>query len=128
MFGSVYGPDAEKAFLQLWRKHIALIVDYTTGLAKKDKAMQDTAMTNLTVYSADLGTFLNVTTNKNISADAVNGLVKTHVLTLKDVIDAQSSKDAAKVYPALRKAFAHMAMIADPLADAIVKQFPDKFK
>jgi hypothetical protein len=50
-----------------------------------------------------------------------------HVLTLKDVVDAQAAGDQAKVYAALRAAYAHMPMIADPLAAAIVKQFPDKF-
>src|SRR5262249_32694879 len=34
--GSVYGSDAETAFLALWRKHIGFFVDYTTGVAKKD--------------------------------------------------------------------------------------------
>ena len=29
--GAVYGADAEKAFLPLWRKHIGFFVDYTTG-------------------------------------------------------------------------------------------------
>src|SRR5262249_38043229 len=42
--GSVYGPDAEKAFLPLWRKHIGFFVDYTTGVAAKDKAKQDKAV------------------------------------------------------------------------------------
>ena len=49
------------------------------------------------------------------------------MVTLKDVIDAQAAKDPAKAYTALRAAAGHMAMIADPLAEAIVKQFPDKF-
>ena len=39
--GSVYGSNAEQAFLALWRKHIGFFVDYTVGTAKKDKAMQD---------------------------------------------------------------------------------------
>jgi len=48
-------------------------------------------------------------------------------VTLKEVIDAQASKDPAKAYTAVRTAAGHMQMIADPLAEAIVKQFPDKF-
>src|SRR5436190_696464 len=31
--GSVYGADAESAFLTGWRNHIGLFVDYTTGVA-----------------------------------------------------------------------------------------------
>ncbi|MGH3995592.1 MAG: hypothetical protein ACRDSN_24380, partial [Pseudonocardiaceae bacterium] len=45
--GSVYGVDAETAFLALWRKHIGFFVDYTTGVAKKDQAMQDKAVKDL---------------------------------------------------------------------------------
>jgi len=40
--------------------------------------------------------------------------VKHHVITLKSVVDAQA-------------AAGHMQMIADPLAVAIVEQFPDRF-
>jgi hypothetical protein len=36
--GAVYGADAEKAFLPLWRKHIGFFVDYTTGVARQGEA------------------------------------------------------------------------------------------
>ncbi|MCI0370787.1 MAG: hypothetical protein L0214_05285 [candidate division NC10 bacterium] len=124
--GSVYGPDAEKAFLPLWRKHIGFAVDYTVGVATKDKTKQDKAVGNLVQYTQDFGAFLNSASPalpKNVVAD----LVKTHVLTLKDVIDAQAAKDPVKTYTALRTAAGHMHMIADPLAETIVKQFPDRF-
>src|SRR5882724_11476566 len=98
--GSVYGEGAEKAFLPLWRRHIGFVVDYTVGVASNDKGKQD---------------------------KVVGDLVKYHVVTLKDVIDAQASKDPGRAYTALRSAAGHMQMIADPLAEAIVKQFPDKF-
>lgn len=47
-------------------------------------------------------------------------LVKTHVLTHEDVIDAQPSGNMVQAYTALRAAAGHMAMIANPLFDAIV--------
>ena len=59
--------------------------------------------------------------------DVVAGLVKDHILTLKPVIDAQAVGDQPKVYTMLRSATGHMRMIADPLAEAIVKQFPQQF-
>jgi hypothetical protein len=124
--GSVYGQGAQDAFLPLWRKHIGFFVDYTQGVAAKDKAKQDKAVNDLVGYTADFGAFLN-SANPNLPKDAVAGLVKTHVLTLKDVVDAQGAGDHATAYAALRKAGAHMQMIGDPLAGAIVKQFPDKF-
>ena len=43
------------------------------------------------------------------------------------MIDAQAMNGEAKAFTWLRSAAGHMRMIADPLADAIVKQFPQKF-
>jgi hypothetical protein len=124
--GSVYGPDAEAAFLALWRKHIGFVVDYTTGVATKDKAKQRRAVNELLGYAGDFGAFINAA-NPNLPKDVVAGLVKTHIVTLKDVIDAQAAGDPKGAYAKARDAAGHMKMIADPLADGIVKQFPGRF-
>jgi hypothetical protein len=124
--GSVYGADAEKAFLPLWRRHIGFVVDYTVGVATKDTAKQNMAVSDLVAYTNDFGAFLSAA-NPNLPKTVVADLVKHHVVTLKSVIDAQAAGDPAKAYSATRTAASHMRMIADPLADAIVKQFPDKF-
>src|SRR5258705_3657792 len=124
--GSVYGPDAEKAFLPLWRKHIGMVVDYTVGVATSDRAKQDKAVTDLVDYTQDFGAFL-ASANPHLPKAVVADLVKHHVLTLKDVIDAQATRDQDRAFRALRTGAGHMQMIADPLAGAIVNQFPDKF-
>jgi hypothetical protein len=124
--GSVYGPGAGDAFLGLWRKHIGFFVDYTVGTAKEDNALREKAVADLLGYAQDFAAFLS-SANPNLPKDAVAGLVKTHVLTLKSVVDAQASMDPARAYVALREAAAHMGMIADPLAEAIAKQFPERF-
>jgi hypothetical protein len=124
--GSVYGQGAEDAFLPLWRKHIGMVVEYTVGVATNDKAKQDKAVADLIGYTQDFGAFLQ-SANPNLPKSVVADLVKHHVVTLKEVIDAQASKDQAKTYLAMRTAAGHMQMIADPLAEAIVKQFPDRF-
>jgi hypothetical protein len=124
--GSVYGQGAQDAFLPLWRRHIDFVVAYTVGVATGDKAKQDKAVTDLVQYTQDFGAFL-ASANPNLPKDAVAGLVKTHVLTLKDVIDAQAAGDQPRAFHATRTAYAHMGMIAAPLAGAIVKQFPDRF-
>ena len=56
--GSVYGKDAEAAFLPLWRRHIGFAVDYTTGVATGDRTKQDRAVSDLVAYSQDFGAFL----------------------------------------------------------------------
>jgi hypothetical protein len=124
--GSVYGADAEQAFLPLWRKHIGMVVDYTVGAATNDRARQDKAVADLVGYTQDFGAFLSAA-NPNLPKAVVADLVKHHALTLKDVIDAQAAKDPGRAFMAERAGAAHMQMIADPLAEAIVKQFPDSF-
>jgi hypothetical protein len=124
--GSVYGQGAEDAFLPLWRKHIGMVVDYTVGVATSDKPRQDKAVADLIQYTQDFGAFLQ-SANPGLPKSVVADLVKHHVVTLKEVIDAQAAKDPARAYMAVRMAAGHMQQIADPLAEAIVKQFPDKF-
>ena len=124
--GSVYGKDAGDSFLPLWRKHIGFVVDYTVGVATKDAAKADKAVTELIQYTQDFGAFLSSASPK-LPKSVVADLVKHHVVTLKEVIDAQAEKDPARAYTAVRTAAAHMQMIADPLAETIVKQFPAKF-
>ncbi|HWU40059.1 MAG TPA: hypothetical protein VN203_20610 [Candidatus Acidoferrum sp.] len=124
--GSVYGPGAEQAFLPLWRRHIGFVVDYTVGLATQDKMKQDKAVGDLLGYTQDLAAFLN-SANPTLPKPALADLVKGHILSLKDVIDAQAAKDPVRANMALRQAYSHMHMIADPLAEAIVKQFSDRF-
>jgi hypothetical protein len=124
--GSIYGKDAGEAFLGLWRSHINMVVEYTVGTASKDKAKQDKAVNDLMQYTKDFGAFLN-SANPNLPQDAVADLVKHHAVTLKAVVDAQASGDQTKAYMALRAAYNHMGMIAEALAQGIVKQFPKKF-
>jgi hypothetical protein len=124
--GSVYGTDAEQAFLPLWRRHIGFFVDYTVGAGAKDRAKQDKAVSDLIAYTQDFGAFLQ-SANPGLPKSVVADLVKHHVVTLKEVVDAQAAKDQTKAFAAVRAAAAHMQMIADPLAETIVKQFPNRF-
>jgi hypothetical protein len=62
--------------------------------------------------------------NPHLPKNVVADLVKTHVLTLQEVIDVQASGDLAQTYVTLRHAADHTAMIANQLADAVAKQFP----
>jgi hypothetical protein len=124
--GMVYGADAETAFLALWRRHIGFVVDYTTGVATKDRAKQDQAVTALLGYAEDFGAFL-AGANPHLPKAVVADLVRSHIVTLKAVIDAQAAGDQPAVYARLREAGAHMQMIGDPLAAAIVQQFPQRF-
>ena len=91
--GSVYGDEAAKAFLSLWRTHIGFFVDYTTGVAKGDQAAKAKALADFTQYAQDFGAFL-ASANPNLPKAAVVTLLGPHVTTLTAVIDAQAVNQA----------------------------------
>lgn len=124
--GAAYGESAASSFLALWRSHIGMFVDYTTAAANGDKAAMQKAVNALMDYVQTFATFLSGA-NPNLPKATVASLVKSHVLGLKAVVDAQVAKDPARAYAGMRQAAEHVQMIADPLAAAIAQQFPDRF-
>jgi hypothetical protein len=126
MIGSVYGADAEQAFLGLWRAHIGFFADYAMGAATKDQAKQQKARADLDGYRNDIDAFLTGA-NPNLPKGAVAELFRAHVDHLTMAIDAQAAGDATKAYDTLHMAAGQSHMIADPLAAAIIAQFPEKF-
>jgi hypothetical protein len=125
MIGSVYGADAADAFNKIWSAHNGFFVDYTTGVAKKDKAMQDKAVNDLTtIYVPQFADFISGATG--LPKDAVTSLTTDHVLQTKAIVDDQAKGDWKAAYADLRKAYAHMQMIGDAIAPAIAAKFPDK--
>ncbi len=122
---SAYGAPAGEQFLALWRKHINMFVEYTTGAATNDAAMKAKAKADLDGYRADFGAFL-ASANPNLTKDAVATELTPHVATLTAAIDAQAAKDPSATAK-LQDAAEHMPHTAGVLAGAIAKQFPDKF-
>ena len=78
--GSVYGKDAEQAFLPLWRRHIGFVVDYTVGVATKDRAKQQKAVSDLIGVHGGLRSLPQSAANPNLPKTVVADLVKHHVV------------------------------------------------
>ncbi len=124
--GGLFGQEAEDEWNRIWSAHNGFFVDYTTGVATDDMAMQDQAVTDLTeTYVPEFSAFLAGATG--LPEDALAGLITEHVLTTKAVVDAQGSGDAAAAADADRTAAMHMRMLGDPLAQAIVAAQPESF-
>ncbi|MDQ4036534.1 MAG: hypothetical protein M3153_11520 [Chloroflexota bacterium] len=118
--GSIYGEEAEGEWNRIWSAHNGFFVDYTTGVATDDTAVQDQAVEDLTtVYVPEFSAFLAGATG--LPEDAIADLVTDHVLQTKAVVDAQASGDFEAAYEAIRTAYAHMSMIGDALAPAIAE-------
>ena len=125
--GSVYGTAAEARFLELWRAHLGMFVAYTQAVAKNDAAGKTKALADLDGYRADFDAFISGA-NPNLPKGAVANLLVMHVTGIAKAIDLLAAKDYASAYPQLKTAEDHSMMIADPLAEAIVIQFPDKLR
>lgn len=123
--GSVYGEEAGEAFLPLWRTHIGFFLNYALATMAGDTSGQAAERAHLEEYAVDFAAFLNAA-NPDLPLDAVADLIASHAETTLAVIDATMT-EPGDFYIALRDAYGHMSMIAHPLADAIVAQFPEMF-
>ncbi len=125
--GSVYGPEAEARFLEIWRSHITFFVNYTVAAKGGDKAGMDKAVSDLNGYVEAISDLLGGATG--LPKAAVASLVTEHVGLLKNAVDKHGAGDYAASYAAQQEARDQITgKIADTLAGAIVKQSPDKFK
>jgi hypothetical protein len=123
--GSVYGEAAGKQFLELWRAHIGMFVDYAEGALNDDKKQQEKALADLDGYREDFGAFLE-SANPNLTKEAVADELKPHVASLANAIDAVAGSGDNPIV-ALQEAASHMPMTASVLAGAIAQQKPDQF-
>ena len=125
---SIYGPEAGKAFLDSWRKHIGFFVDYTAGQATGDQAKVEQARENLDGYRKDFGALIEGATEGALPAAAVADALKPHVNATFTAIDAVVGVKEGNPFLLLKKAAAHMPHISDALSGAIAGQFPEKFE
>jgi hypothetical protein len=123
--GSFYGDAAGKGMFGLLAGHWGAVKAMTDARAKNDKAGADKAMTDLADNAGEIAKFL-AGANPNLPEDTVRALMLAHGAHHSkqiDLIDAGDTAGEAAEWTAMQ---AHMDMIADALAAAIAKQFPDK--
>lgn len=126
IIGAAYGTAAQTQFNGIWSAHNGFFVDYTTGVATKDKAKQDKAVADLTgTYVPQFSKFISDATG--LPLPTVTTLTTDHVVQTKAIVDAQAAKNYTEAYKALNGAYAHMQMIGDPVSQAVATKFADKF-
>ena len=123
--GDVYGTEAGDQFLDLWRAHIGMFVDYAEGAITGDEKQRKAALADLDGYREDFGAFLE-SANPNLTKEAVAGELKPHVESLAAAIDAVAG-NGENPFTALQEAASHMPTTALVLSGAIAEQNPDQF-
>lgn len=125
--GSVYGPEAEQQFYEIWASHIGFFVDYTVAAKSGNQAGMDKAVADLGGYQDAIADFFSKA-NPNLPREAVFDLVGEHITLLKGAVDAFGGKDYPLSYAKEHEANVQIGTIADALSGAIVKQYPEKFE
>jgi hypothetical protein len=97
----------------------------TDTRAAKDEAGATKAMADLTANAGEIAKFL-AGANPNLPEDTVRGLLLAHGAHHSSQIDLIMKDDTAGEATEWTAMQGHMDMIADALAGAIAKQFPEK--
>jgi hypothetical protein len=121
-----YGQAASDQLFTLLAGHWGAIKGYLDATYAGDKAAATKSMNDLDANAVAIATFLSGA-NPNLPKATLVSLLKTHgaqhIEQIEEVHAGRFDQEAM-TWAAMRT---HMNVIADALADAIAKQFPDKF-
>ena len=120
-----YGKAGGDRMMELLGGHWGAVKALTDARAKGDSAAADKATSDLNANAGEIATFLS-SANPNLPEDTVRGLMLAHGAHHSQQIEqimAGYTSGEATTWTAMQQ---HMDMIADALAGAIAKQFPDK--
>lgn len=123
--GSFYGKAAGEQMFTLLAGHWAGVKALTQADSTHDTAAETAAMNALAINGGEIAKFL-AGANPNLPESAVSSLMAGHVAHHSAQIEeimAGDAKAEAATWTAMQQ---HMNVIADALAGAIAKQFPDK--
>ena len=120
-----YGDAGGDQMLTLLAGHWGAVKAMTDARADSDDAAGTKAMSDLTANGGEIAKFL-AAANPNLPEDTVRGLMLAHGAHHSQQINLIMSGDTAGEATEWTAMQAHMDMIADALAGAIAKQFPDK--
>lgn len=120
-----YGPAAGKKMLGLLAGHWGAVKALTDAGSTHDQAATASAMTTLMNNAGQIAVFLSGA-NPYLPEDAVRGLLIAHGGHHQAQIQQVMGGDLAGEEKTWAQMRAHMDVIADAMAGALARQFPDK--
>ena len=124
----VYGEAAGNKLTALLKDHILIAVDLVKAAKEGNKEAMAAADKKWDGNGEDIAEFLSGANPKNWPKKALTDMMFAHLAVTKDAVVAKLKKDHAAAIVAYDKGHDHILMMADALADGIVKQFPEKFR
>jgi hypothetical protein len=120
-----YGQAASDGLLKLLAGHWAAVRDYNKALVDHSQPGRDKAANAITANAHEIARFL-AGANPYLPEDAVFGLLAAHGahhMAQSNQVAANDFRSEAQTWHAMRH---HMLKIADSIAGALSKQFPDR--
>ncbi len=122
-----YGAAAGKGLTDLLKQHIMIAVDLVAAAKEGNNAKFAEFDKKWTMNADDLAAFLSGA-NPNWPKKDVQDLLYLHLKLTKEEAVARLTRDWAKDVATFDEILTEAMLIADTLAEGVVKQFPDKFK
>jgi hypothetical protein len=121
-----YGAEAKDAFFKLLAEHYGAVKAYLVATVAGDVTKQGTATQSLTSNAGEIASFLSKA-NPYLPKDAVNNLLLAHgghhIQQIQQLM-GHKYEDEAHTWEEMKQ---HIYQIADATADALAKQFAEKF-
>jgi hypothetical protein len=124
--GKYYGAAAGKQLTTLLKEHITIAVDVIKHAKAGNKAGQQQADAKWQQNATEIADFL-AKANPNWPRATLVSMMTKHLSTTTDEVVARLTKNWEADVKAYDAVYDHILMMADALADGIVKQFPDRF-
>ena len=121
-----YGDAAGKQLTALLKDHITIAVDVVKAAKGGDKAALQLADGRWQKNAEQIGEFLSKA-NPHLPRAVVADMMKMHLTTTTAEVVARLNKDWEGDVRAYDLLYEHILKMSDAVADAIVKQFPEKF-
>ena len=126
--GSIYGKSAETTFNSVWKLHLDEFVKYAVAGKSGDAAGKQTALSTIdSQYTKPLAQYL-AKANPNLPEATLETALRDHVNMTAKMIDEHVAGDYTAEAMELDMANTHISGLFSTLANAIVKQYPNKFQ
>ena len=121
-----YGKAASEKMFGLLAGHYGAVKQYLEAVAKANSSKQEAAKKAMVVNAGEIAVFLS-SANPNLPLDALQGMLLAHGghhIQQSHQLKSKEYAQEAQTWEAMKN---HMYGIADAMAVALAKQFPEKF-